>query len=122
MHLFMLYHSLTHTHTYTHTHTGTQRYHPTQAMASVMHFFLLSMFAWTIVQALCIHASFVTVFDSSAALQNLYTRATYLAYLLPALIVFLCGVSDFKDYYTAQVSTFGEMIVLISFFFFPPLF
>ena len=67
------------------------------------HFFLLTTFAWTVVQSCAVYACFVTVFNTASSSEYLYSWSRMLGYLVPFVVVAVCACASSKSYYNSQV-------------------
>ena len=59
------------------------------ASAAGLHYFLLAMFCWMLVEGCTIYHTFVTVFDKARSMHPVLQRAAF-AYGLPAVVVGVC--------------------------------
>ena len=75
-----------------------------QVIGMTTHFFLLTTFAWTVVQSCAIHTCFVTIFNTAASSEYLYSWSRMLGYLVPFVVVAACACASSESYYNSEVS------------------
>jgi hypothetical protein len=72
----------------------------------VLHFCLVAMFFWMLLEGCVLYNDLVIVVGISIDNDKLYKIGRYLAYGLPLLIVILGAAIDHEDYYTNRVSVY----------------
>jgi hypothetical protein len=69
----------------------------------VLHFCLIAMFFWMLLEGCVLYNDLVTVIGTSIDNDQLYKIGRYVAYGMPLLVVILGAAIDREDYYTNRV-------------------
>jgi hypothetical protein len=83
-----------------------------QASSMLLHFCLVAMFCWMLLEGCVLYNDFVIVVGVSIDNDQLYKMGRYAAYGLPLLIVIVGAAVDREDYYTNRVSALCALMAL----------